>query len=61
MHWWDFGGILAGRDVEGGGTWMGMNKSGRFAALTNFKENISKKYKLSRGLLITDFLKEGVR
>tara|TARA_B100000700_G_scaffold331809_1_gene469364 strand:+ start:51208 stop:51948 length:741 start_codon:yes stop_codon:yes gene_type:complete len=56
MHWWDFGGILAGRDVEGGGTWMGMNKSGRFAALTNVKETKLKEYKNSRGELVLDFL-----
>lgn len=31
-------GILAGRDLRGGGTWMGLHRRGRFAALTNFRE-----------------------
>jgi uncharacterized protein with NRDE domain len=56
LHWWKGDEILAGKDDLSGGTWLGFSKSGRFAALTNFKENTSKKYKLSRGLLITDFL-----
>ena len=56
LHWWNGDKILAGKDDLAGGTWLGFSKYGRFAALTNFKENTSKKYKLSRGLLITDFL-----
>jgi len=56
LHWWKGEEILAGRDDLAGGTWLGFNKSGRFAALTNFKENTSKKFNLSRGLLVTDFL-----
>ena len=56
LHWWKGDEILAGKDDLAGGTWLGFSKYGRFAALTNFKENASKKYKLSRGLLVTDFL-----
>ena len=41
--------ILAGKDELAGGTWLGFSKSGRFAALTNYKENTSKEFKLSRG------------
>ena len=42
MHWWnDHPHILAGRDladVKGqAGTWMGLSKTGRFAALTNVR------------------------
>ena len=39
LHWWSEGGILAGRDVsvEGGGTWMGISRAGRFAAVTNVR------------------------
>jgi uncharacterized protein with NRDE domain len=38
MHWWsDAPGLLAGRDLVGGGTWLGMTRDGRFAALTNYR------------------------
>ncbi len=38
-HWWpDAPDLLAGRDLEAGGTWMGMHRSGRFAALTNYRD-----------------------
>ena len=38
-HFWeDYPNILAGRDLEKMGTWMGVTKSGRMAALTNFRD-----------------------
>lgn len=38
-HWWtDAPELLAGRDLEAGGTWMGLSRSGRFAALTNYRD-----------------------
>ncbi|CAB3750673.1 NRDE family protein [Paraburkholderia humisilvae] len=38
MHWWeDTPALLAGRDLTGGGTWLGMTRDGRFAALTNYR------------------------
>lgn len=36
--WWEEGDILAGRDLEAGGTWFGLNRCGRFAAVTNFRD-----------------------
>ena len=36
--WPDMPGVLAGRDKDMGGTWLGINHKGRFAAVTNFKE-----------------------
>jgi uncharacterized protein with NRDE domain len=38
-RWWsDPGGILAGRDLEAGGAWMGVNRTGRAAVVTNYRE-----------------------
>ena len=35
-HWWDdTPGLLGGRDLTAGGTWLGVDSTGRFAALTN--------------------------
>lgn len=56
--WDDVPQILAGRDLEAGGTWLGVSRNGRLAALTNYYG--SDEYapdKLSRGQLITDFLR----
>lgn len=38
QHWADAPEIFAGRDLEAGGTWLGVNTLGRFAAVTNFAE-----------------------
>jgi uncharacterized protein with NRDE domain len=52
--------ILAGRDLEAGGTWMGISRSGRFAALTNFRDPARQRPGLaSRGHLVADFLAAG--
>lgn len=55
--WKDAPHILAGRDLRGNGTWMGVTRTGRFAAITNFRDPASVRADApSRGLLITDFL-----
>lgn len=49
--------IIAGRDLVAGGTWMGMTRSGRFGALTNYRgPALSDPNPPSRGHLVTDFL-----
>jgi len=57
-HWWDDEpDILAGRDLTAGGTWMGVNRSGRFAAVTNVREpGGMSPGELSRGELTRNFL-----
>jgi uncharacterized protein with NRDE domain len=59
--WEDREYILAGRDLHGGGTWLGVTRSGRFAALTNYRDPASLKAKApSRGLLLTSFLSSDI-
>lgn len=61
-HFWEeFPHILAGKDQVGGGTWLGITKTGKFAALTNFRdpENI-KSNAPSRGELVLNFLKKDI-
>lgn len=49
--------ILAGKDLKAGGTWMGINRSGHFAAITNYRDpEISKPDPPSRGHLVLDYL-----
>lgn len=49
--------FLAGKDLKAGGTWMGINKKGAFAALTNYRDpSITKDEPPSRGLLVHNFL-----
>ncbi|MGI9026635.1 MAG: NRDE family protein [Burkholderiaceae bacterium] len=55
--WWDDGERLAGRDLRAGGTWMGVSKGGRFAALTNYRDPSSQRTDApSRGALVSDVL-----
>jgi uncharacterized protein with NRDE domain len=49
--------IFAGRDLLASGTWLGVTDSGRFAAITNYREPDSPKGRVSRGDLVADFLK----
>lgn len=56
--WDDYPNILAGKDLQAGGTWMGINKKGEFSAITNYRDpSIEKENPPSRGQLVLDFLK----
>jgi uncharacterized protein with NRDE domain len=48
--------IWGGRDLEAGGTWLGLHEDGRFAAVTNVREPGVPKGVRSRGLLPRDYL-----
>lgn len=56
-RWPDDSGIHAGRDLEAGGTWLGVNEQGRFAALTNIRDPQQAPSNHSRGELPSRFLK----
>ncbi len=56
--WWaEPSGILAGRDLQAGGTWLGVSRTGRFAALTNYRDPAAIRPDApSRGTLVSGFL-----
>ena len=55
--WTEHPNLLAGKDLEAGGTWMGVTRNGRFAALTNVRQ-MPAPYQgsISRGNLVKDYL-----
>lgn len=59
--WADHPCVLAGRDLQEQGTWLGVTKDGRLAALTNYREPGAVNPKaVSRGLLVSDYLVSGL-
>lgn len=57
-HYWnDQSKLLAGKDLEAGGTWIGINRYGNMAAVTNYRDPINhQKNKESRGEIPINFL-----
>ena len=60
--WWaDKPDVLGGRDLQAGGTWLAVHRSGRFATVTNYRDAKLETGKLvSRGGLVTEFLESRV-
>jgi uncharacterized protein with NRDE domain len=54
--WEDAPQILAGRDLVCGGTWLGVTETGRFSAVTNYRDPPPPHGSRSRGELVRDFL-----
>ncbi|MFT6026645.1 MAG: hypothetical protein ACI8P5_000897 [Bacteroidia bacterium] len=55
--WKDKPNILAGRDLEGMGTWLGINKHGKISFLTNYRHSdFFNRKGPTRGMLVSDFL-----
>jgi len=63
IGWWhDAPGVLAGRDLVGGGTWLGLSRDGRFAALTNYRAPSEMRADApTRGTLVSDWLTGAAR
>lgn len=59
LAWWrDAPDVLAGRDLQEGGAWLGVSRSGRIAAVTNVRgPDAAIRKPLSRGQLVADFLR----
>ena len=61
-HWWiaeDGAEILAGRDLEAGGTWLGVTRSGRWAFVTNVRQGTARDlHAPSRGSLVPRVLRD---
>lgn len=57
--WWpDDKNILGGRDLQAGAAWLAVQRAGRFAAVTNFRDaDARSRGKRSRGFLVTEFLR----
>ncbi|MBB4856877.1 uncharacterized protein with NRDE domain [Novosphingobium chloroacetimidivorans] len=54
-RWGD--GIIAGKDLTGGGTWLGVHEAGRFALVTNFRQPEGPQpNRPSRGQMVVDLL-----
>ncbi|MFM0595241.1 MULTISPECIES: NRDE family protein [Paraburkholderia] len=63
VGWWhDAPAVLAGRDLVGGGTWLGVSRDGRFAALTNYRAPHEMRADApTRGTLVSDWLSGAAR
>ncbi len=55
-YWPEAPTVVGGRDLEAGGTWLGISKAGRFAAVTNVREPGVAPGRESRGQLTRRFL-----
>jgi uncharacterized protein with NRDE domain len=61
-YWEDHPNILAGRDLQAGGTWMGVTKSGRVSLITNYRDLKNLKTSApSRGHLVSRYLESSIR
>jgi uncharacterized protein with NRDE domain len=61
-QWWkESPFLLAGQDVKEGGTWMGITRQGKFAAITNYRDDTPRNEDSpSRGFIVKDYLTENL-
>lgn len=55
-YWSEHPTLLAGRDLQAGGTWLGVNARGHFSAVTNLRGTFAPASGYSRGHLVRDYL-----
>lgn len=56
-YWEEFPFLLAGKDLKDGGTWLGITKTGKFAAITNYRDmKLIKESVPSRGEIVLKYL-----
>jgi len=60
MHFWESNdNLLAGKDLQAEGTWLGFHKNGKFTVLTNYRDGFKEQKNVpSRGKLTTHFLEK---
>lgn len=55
--WWaESPHVLGGRDLKAGGTWLAVDRAGRFGAVTNIRDLDGRPARKSRGSLVVDYL-----
>lgn len=60
-RWKEAGHVIAGRDIQAGGSWLGVSEQGRMAVVTNIRnEEGPDLAKFSRGSLVRDWLVDGI-
>lgn len=61
LGWWnDCPNVLAGRDLQAGGTWLAASRTGRIATVTNYREQVGAHTEIrSRGEIVTSFVGGG--
>jgi uncharacterized protein with NRDE domain len=55
--WDDAPDVIGGRDLEAGGSWLALNRNGRFAAITNVRSGKPRRGPRSRGELVAAFVR----
>ena len=55
--WSDHAQVFGGRDLVAGGSWLALNRAGRYAAVTNVRTGRATSAPRSRGALVADFVR----
>jgi uncharacterized protein with NRDE domain len=55
--WTDASDVIGGRDLAAGGSWLAVNRNGRFAAVTNVRTGLPQRGARSRGDLVAYFVR----